>query len=340
MSALPKIGLDIGSTSIKLAELAPSGKKWKLLTMASMPSPKNWMSNIKDNSAEITSSIIKLTKEAGVHTRRVVVALPEEQVSSHIIELPSMEDAEVEQALQWQVEQYIPMPLDQAVWSFQVVRRDTVGNSGIEVLVAAVAKNIVEFYRSVTESAGLEVLALETELMSTARSVLPSSSQLALVVDIGSNSTDMGLVQNGNLLYTRAIPTASMAFNRAIETGLGLESNQAEEYKNTYGFSTNHLEGKLVEVMSPVLNMIIEEIKKTIDFYSTKHRGETVKFITLSGGAAALPDIVGLISAKLGIEVNMANPFTNVLLDESQKKSIGITGPFYSVALGLSMREI
>ena len=340
MSALPKIGLDIGSASIKLAELVPSGKKWKLLTMASMPSPSNWMSNMKSNQVLIAQLIAKLVKEAGVHSRKVVVSLPEEQVSSHVIELPTMEDTEVEQALQWQVEQYIPMPLDQAVWSYQIVRRDAVGSDGIEVLIAAVAKSLVEFYRSVAESAGLEVLALETELMSTARSVLPSTPQLAMVVDIGSNSTDMGLVQNGNLLFTRAVPTASNAFNRAIETGLGLESSQAEEYKNTYGFSNNHLEGKLLEMMGPVLNMIIEEIKKTMDFYSTKHHGEVVKFITLSGGAAAIPEIVGQISTKLGIEVNMADPFARVILDESQKKAIGITGPFYSVALGLSMREI
>lgn len=340
MSALPKIGLDIGSASIKLAELAPVGKKWKLLTMASIPSPANWMSNQKANSALIVSDIIKLCKEAGVHGRRVVIALPEEQVSSHIIELPTMDDSEVEQALQWQVEQYIPMPLDQAVWSYQIVRRDAVGSEGIEVLIAAVAKSMVEFYRSVAESAGLEVLALETELMSTARSVLPANPQLAMIVDIGSNSTDIGLVQNGNLLFTRAIPTASMAFNRAIETGLGLESAQAEEYKNTYGFSNNHLEGKLMEAMSPVLNMIIEELKKTIDFYSSKHHGETIKFITLSGGAAAIPEIVGQISAKLGLEVNMADPFANILMDASQKSAIGTTGPFYSVALGLSMREI
>lgn len=95
-----------------------------------------------------------------------------------------------------------------------------------------------------------------------------------------------------------------------------------------------------MEAMSPVLNMIIEELKKTIDFYCSKHHGETIKFITLSGGAAAIPEIVGQISAKLGLEVNMADPFANILMDSSQKSAIGTTGPFYSVALGLSMREI
>ena len=340
MSSLPKIGLDIGSTSIKIAELAPNGKKWKLLTMASMPSPSGWTSNMKGSIAVVSQAIAKLHKEAGVFGRRAVVSLPEEQGSSHVIELPSMDDSEVEQSLQWQVEQFIPFPIDQAVWSYQIVKKDVVGGGGIEVLVAAVPKSVVEFYRTVAETAGLEVLAVETELMATARSVLAGSTQLGLIVDIGAKSTDMGLVQNGNLLYTRAIPTAGEAFCRAIETGLGLEASQAEEYKNTYGFSKSHLEGKLAEVMAPVLKLIIGEIKKTIEFYTSKHSGETVKFISLSGGAAALPEIVGEISSALGLEVSLSDPFTNVILDESQREAIGTTGPFYAVALGLSMRDI
>ncbi len=340
MSSLPKIGLDIGSTSIKLAELAPSGKQWKLLTMASMPSPLGWMSNMKGNLAVVSQAITKLHKEAGVYGRRAVISLPEEQVSSHVIELPTMDDSEIEQSLQWQVEQYIPIPLDQAVWSYQVVRRDMMGQGGVEVLVAAVPKSVVEFYRTVAETAGLEVLAVETELMATARAVLQNVSTLGMIVDIGAKSTDMALVQNGNLLYTRAIPTAGEAFCRAIETGLGLEPSQAEEYKNTYGFSKDHLEGKLAEVMAPVLKLIISEIKKTMDFYTSKHSGENIKFISLSGGAAALPEIVGEISTALGIESSIADPFVKVILDDSQKQSIGTTGPFYSVAVGLSMRDV
>lgn len=340
MSDLPKIGLDIGSSTIKIAELAPSGKKWKLLTMASMPSPKDWMKNSKANLTIVAQSIAKLCKEAGIHSRRVVVSLPEEQVSSHLVEMPMMSDDEVEQALQWQVEQYIPMPLDQAIWSYQIVKRDEVGKSGLEVLLAATPKTVVEFYTQVAQAAELEVIAVETELMATARAIVPPTSPLALIADIGSRGTDIGLVQNNTLLFSRTIPTAGEAFTRAIATTLGLEDAQAEEYKNTYGFSKEQLEGKLTEAMQPVLKSITDEIKKTIDFYTSKHSGESVKYVVLSGGVAALPNIVNQLSVQLGLEVTVGDPFSRVEIDQSQKEAIGNTAPFYTVSVGLAMREL
>lgn len=340
MFNLPKIGLDIGSASIKLAELAPTGKKWKLETMASMQTPANWMANAKTNLSATAVTLAKIYKEAGAHSKKVVVSIPEEQVFSHVIDLPLMSDEEVEQALQWQVEQYIPIPLDQAIWSHQIIRRDEVGNGGIEVMIVATPKSVVELYRQVVEAADLEVIAMETELMATARAALLPTSPLALVVDIGAKTTDMGLVQNGNLLFSRAIPTAGEAFTRAIKSDLGLESGQAEEYKATYGFTSQHLEGKLAETMRPVLKLIADEIKKTITAYTSKHPGESVKFVTLSGGAAAMPDIVNQLSVQLGLEVALADPFANIILDESQRQAIGTTGPFYAVSVGLAMREV
>ncbi|KKU82832.1 MAG: type IV pilus assembly protein PilM, partial [Candidatus Amesbacteria bacterium GW2011_GWC2_47_8] len=113
MSDLPKIGIDIGSSAIKLVELVPAGKQWRLVSAASAP---------------VGTTLAAIIKEAGMRSKRAVVALPEEQVSSHVVELPMMKDDEIEQALEWQVEQYIPIPKDEAVWSWEVVRRGEAGS--------------------------------------------------------------------------------------------------------------------------------------------------------------------------------------------------------------------
>lgn len=186
MSNLPRIGIDIGTTSIKMVELVPSGHdKWKLLTAVAMPSVEGGVLANQNNLAAFSQSIVKIRKEAGIKCQRVIVALPEEQVSSHIVELPVMSEGEVKQALQWQVEQYIPIPEDRAVWSYQVIRKDQ-SAGGMEVLLVAAAKNLVNAYITILEQAGLEIVAMETELMATARSEVPVDFPLSLVTDIGS----------------------------------------------------------------------------------------------------------------------------------------------------------
>ena len=92
--------------------------------------------------------------------------------------------------------------------------------------------------------------------------------------------------------------------------------------------------------MKPVMMVIASEIKKTIDFYVSKHAGEVIRMVILSGGIAALPDIVGALSELLGLEVTVGNPFLRVAVDQMQARQLADGGPFYAVSIGLSMREI
>src|SRR3972149_9536004 len=103
MSNLPKFGIDFRSAAIKVVELAPVSKgRWKLLAAASSVVPVGGVMAGASNQAAITNAIVKILREAGVRSRKAIVALPEDQISSHVVEMPVMSEAEVEQALQWQ----------------------------------------------------------------------------------------------------------------------------------------------------------------------------------------------------------------------------------------------
>ena len=338
MSVLPKIGIDIGSSAIKLVELVPAGNKWRFVSAASMPTTSG-VTVEGSNIPAVASAISGIIKEAGMRTRRAVVALPEEQVSSHVIELPILKDAEIAQALEWQVEQYIPIPKEQATWSWEIVRKDEV-SGGMEVLLVAASKSLVENYKKIVEQAGLELAAVETELTATARAMVGQSGPLTMIIDIGAKSTDLGIVRSGQLIATRTLPTAGEAFSRAIESTLALDPKQAEQYRNTYGFTAGQLEGKLAAAMQPVLAVVAGEVKKMTDFYVSKHPGEIIKSAVLSGGVAAMPNIVTSLSAILGIETIIGDPFANLIMDEVQRQAFANNGPFYGVAIGLAMREI
>ena len=340
MADLPKIGIDIGSASIKLVELAPERKgMWKLVTAASMTTPPGFSVESGASGSGMSQVISKLVKESGARSRRVIVALPEEQASSHIIEMPIMKDEELKKALQWQVEQYIPIPSEKAVWSSQVIGKHE-SSGTMEVLLVAAAKNLVNGYVQIMEQAGLEVEVLETELVAEARSLASEKLPFVLIVDIGAKSSDLGVVNRGQLVFARTIPTSGASFNRAIETGLGLDALQADEYKNSYGFAANQLGGKVAAAMKPVLDVVANEIKKTVDFYVSKHPGEVVNAVILSGGVASVPEIVTMLSAILGVEVVVGNPFVNVNMNDKQRTLLAGAGPFYSVAVGLAMREL
>ena len=340
MADLPKIGLDIGTTTIKAVELTPVGKGWKLLPAVLTPAVGEVTAGMAAaDVGRVAATVSAMIKEGGIKSRKVVAALPEEQVSSHVVELPLLKDAEIGQALEWQVEQYIPIPKDQAVWSWEVVRRDEVGG-GMEVLLVAAAKNLVETYRKIVEGAGLELLAVETELAAGVRSQLSETSPLAVVVDIGSGSTDIGVARAGQLIFSRTIPTAWQAFVRAVETTLEMDKTQAAQYVNTYGFAADQLEGKVAAAMLPVLAIIVTEIRKTIDFHISKHPGETAKLVVLSGGAAKVPEIVGVLAAQLGVETSIGDPLAKLDVDEQQKKAFAENAPLYAVAIGLAQRRI
>ncbi|KKU56101.1 hypothetical protein A3H89_05050 [Candidatus Amesbacteria bacterium RIFCSPLOWO2_02_FULL_48_11] len=340
MSDLPKLGIDIGSVAIKLVELSPLRKdKWKLATAISAATPGSGIGGGQGDLLAVTAVLVKMIKESGAKARKAVVALPEEQVSSHIVEMPLLSDAEVKQALKWQVEQYIPIPEEKAVWSHQVIKRDEAGG-GMEVLLVAASKSLVNSAVAVLEKAGLEVVAIETELTAAARAEVAHGYPLSMVVDIGAKSTDLGVVREGQLVFSRTIPTGGEGFTRAIESGLGMERSQAEQYRNTYGFAGDKLGGKLVEVMRPVLVVVGNEVKKTADFYTSKHPGETVKLVTLSGGMAVVPELAGVLSGMVGMEVAIGNPLLKVVTDAKRPKISPIEGPFYAVAIGLAMREL
>ncbi len=206
--------------------------------------------------------------------------------------------------------------------------------------MVAAAKNLVDTYTQAVEGLGLELVAVETELMATARAIIPSNTPLALVVDIGANGTDLGLVRRGQMVFARTIPTAGSAFTRAIETSLGLDTATAEQYKNSYGFAADKLDGKLLEAMKPVLTVIAGEIRKTIDFYTSKHPNEVVSSVMLTGGIAMLPDAIGILSGMVGVEMAVGNPFIHVSMDDKQSKALAGQAPIYGVAVGLGMRPL
>lgn len=333
------VGIDIGSKTIKIVELEKEAGGFRLLASGVVGYQGVLPVQAKDDKELVPLSDVlrKLHKEAHVRGKNVAIALPESLVFTRTIKFPLLTDQEVASAVKWEAEQYIPIPVSEAIIEHQIVERSQVGSStGVTVLLVASPRALVEKYIKLVQGAGLTAVAVETEALALCRSLAPEGGTL-LILDLGAASTDIVIAKDGMLRFSRSIPTAGEAFTRALSQGLGIEYQQAEAYKKTYGLSKD-LEGKVKASLSPVFNLVADEIKKAINFYQAEEKAEAPQSVVVSGGTSGMPEAISTLSNYLGIEVVVGNPFAKVLVDPQTSKSLANYSSLYSVAVGLALR--
>jgi type IV pilus assembly protein PilM len=334
------VGLDIGSKTIKFVELSQEGARWRLKASGIVGYKGVAPDQAKDDKEleAVIEAVKKLHKEAKIVSRDVSIALSESSVYTRTVKFPLLTDAEIASAVRWEAEQYIPIPITEAVIQHQIIeRRENATPPAVDVLLVAAPRIVVERYVRAVEMAGLRLVSVETELMSLSRS-LGTDNQTVMVADLGARSTDIAIVKNGKLMFSRSFATGGDAFTRAVSQFLGIDQMQAEEYKRTYGLKGDQLEGKVKQSLEAVFHLVGDEMKKALHYYQTESKGDQINSAILSGGAAGLPDVTATLTQHLGIEVIIGNPFAKVDVDPSAVAGLTGYAPFYSVAVGLAMR--
>lgn len=336
-------GLDIGATSLKLVwlEHQANGYIHKATLIAPVP-PKGMLSESPLDEEEMAQAIRKAVDTAGVTTKHVNIALPENQVYTKVLDMPILSDREVASAIYWEAEQYIPVPLTNIKLVWSILKRPEKGTIGekMQVLMVGAPTMLVNKYQKIISLAGLQIQSMETEILATTRSlVLDQSFPTSLIVNIGAVSTSFAIVRQGTMIFTYSMSIGGSAINRAIATDFNLTPQQAEEYKRVYGVSGKSLGGKIGKATEPILNSILTEIKKSIAFYSQKYKdNDPIRQIILSGGTAKLPGIELFFANNSGIETAIANPW-KALASQQVPKEILQNASDYPIAVGLAMRD-
>jgi len=327
-------GLDIGSQNLKIAQIEKNGKEANLLAFGSFPAPPRGL--LSESEADLTAlaeAIKKLQQEAQVKTKNVATALPQDKVYTKLVTFPKLSEKELKSAIKWEAEQYVPIPLDEATIDYQVIDEVKEGKKiKTEVLLVAAPKRMIEKLIRVLRAADLNPVSLETEIFALARSLVSPDSESVLLVDLGARATDMAVVEGSQLVFTRSVPTAGEAFTRAVASNLNLDPAQAEEYKKAYGIDPKKLEGKISDVLQPLLESLVNEMEKVIRFYQSSKK-KRIKKVILAGGTAILPEI--------SFEVQMGNPFARLKKnDEMMAKIPKGLAPLYATAIGLALKKI
>jgi type IV pilus assembly protein PilM len=206
----------------------------------------------------------------------------------------------------------------------------------MRVLLVGSRKTVVERFVNMFYDIGIEPTAIETHSLAILRALqFESTDPNTLVINIGSSVMDMTMVYVGEIQFVISHMNAGQLLTRSLEQGVGLATAQAEQYKRSYGLNEAQFQGKVKDALLPGVNLLINEMKKSVQFFINKHPQETVQRVVLAGGSAALPGFVQQITNQLGAEVLVAAPFAGI--DAAIPETIN--HPSMTVCMGLLMQE-
>ncbi|HEA84592.1 MAG TPA: type IV pilus assembly protein PilM [Candidatus Wildermuthbacteria bacterium] len=351
-------GLDISDLSIKLARLKRSRKGLALSSFGEVALVPGVVTGGEvKKSDQLVLAIKKAMKDVKgkpLDTKWAVVSLPEEKAFLQVVQLPQMKQEQIENAVRFEAENYIPYSLDTVYLDSQVIT-PLVRNhlDHMDVLLASLPRPAVDAYLSVIQKAGIMPLAFEIESLSIARSVIPNEVTAApqLIIDLGAMRTSFIIFAGSSLRFTASIPISSVQLTEHIAKSLKIDFKQAEYTKLHYGLAgVNDPEGKEVfDALIPPLTDLLEQIKKHMSFYEShsdhQHlpvRQRAIKKVLLCGGGANLPGLPEFLRKELDLDVKLGNPWSNILPSPLRE----VPGmPFkdsmhYTTALGLALRGV
>ena len=335
------LGLDVGSQTIKAVQLSKEKNKVKLLSAGFIPTPKIESDMAGRTDEQIISNTIKqLIHDMKLNTNDVSLSLPSYKVVTQVIETPLMNDRELESSISWEAEQYIPLPLSKVKLDYTVINSNE-KTKKMKILLVAAPISLIEKYMRIMSISGLNPIAIETEIFAAARSInhsLPTLPNVVLV-SIGATNTEIAIIKDQMLSFTRTYPIGGNTLSRAISEELGFDFSQAEEYKKTYGIEEDKLEGKLSKIMSPFFNNLFSEIEKTIAYFREEFPKEELMTMVISGGTAKMPGLMLSTTKNIGINSQVSNPFINLDVDVDVLSSLNTDAPIYTTAVGLALRE-
>jgi len=333
-------GIDIGATSVRLVQLKKHGTKPVLVAYGSTPLPANLVaSDAADAASKLAQTIKALVKDAGISTKSVVAALPASKIFAAVITTPRVSAAELGQAVKYQADQYIPMPVDQVRLDWTVLGPGKNDNEQLVLLIAA-PNTTTEKYLRIFEEAGLELVALEVDVTALSRAVLTPDATQVVMLDVGSLASTVSIVVNGAPRLIHSVPVGAAAFVQALGQGLKVDANEAMAMVQKYGMNKNAMDGKVFKSLKPIADSIMDEIKKSTAFYANENPDAKLEKLVFTGGAAGMPELPLYVANSLKMPVELGNAWLNVSYPADMQNDLAAVNRDYAVAVGCAARMV
>ncbi len=339
------VGLDIGSHSIKIVELKhlKHGFELKNFGIAQLP-PEAIVDGVIMDSAVVVESVRNLVSNLKLKNRNVSTSVSGHSLIVKKIQLPLMTEAELEEQIQWEAEQYIPFEIEEVNLDFQILGPLPDEEGQMEVLLVAVKKDIINDYTAVVSEAGLtpQVVDVDAFCLENAFEVAYPDylDKTVALIDVGASIMNINVLKHGVSTFTRDITVGGSNFTEEIQKELGVSYEEAEILK-LGGRSERAGPAEAAEVMRLTTENVVLEMQRSLDFFSATSSEEEVNRVFLSGGSCRVPGLAAAVEEKVGIPVEIFNPFQGVscspkLFDPDYLEAMG---PIAAVATGLALRR-
>jgi len=341
------IGVDIGLSQVKVAEVKKSGNSYKLIGYAAVDLPEG--SLIEDDiqkpdeiSAALEQALSKLKSSAQL----VALGLFGPNTVAKKLQLAGGSEEEIEDQVQWEAGDYLPFDPDDSEIGHHIFGENEGG--GIDVLVAAARKDIIEVFKDLVEQTKLKVKIIDLSVVAITNvfehvfeDKLNDPNSSWILLDIGAQITKFIIYRKNSIVFSKEMNIGGVIITEEIQRQMGVNYIEAEDLK-IMGDENGNLPEEIIEIIDDVLEAFYTEIKKTVDFYITSTSDELLKECIVTGGGALIPGLIEGLEALLGFGITIMNPFDRFDYDKKKikddvKDSIAFRG---GVAIGLAMREV
>jgi type IV pilus assembly protein PilM len=362
-------GIDLGTTGIKVVHLAFENNRITLKNYISLEAEKKVnpdgtvsKKNIQALDEDTVDSMKTIIESIGVSNHKVAMSIPSSSTFSSIITLPKMSEDEIENAVNYEARQYIPVPIEEVVYGWSIIsgekklRNEKKGNISkdkekeeaskkaefadtdkMRILLIAIPKETSAKYLRIANSFNLDLVALETESFSLARSLVGKREGVFVIIDIGYKMTGITIVDDGSVTESHSISSVGgEELTKIISHSFGVNEQRANTLKKEIGLKSDS-DKKLAEVIIPILSIVVSEVKKNEEIY-LRNNHKKLDGVILTGGSSRMPGLLEYFSNELRLPVELGNPFKMVAYDPILSEKLDTISTSYAVALGLALK--
>jgi len=348
------IGIDIGSSFIKVVQLKKKGGKAILETYGELalgPYADLAVGQMTNLSAEkLAEAIADILKESNITTKNAALSIPFSASLVSMIQLPKLSEGQLDSIIPIEARKYIPVPIGEVSIDWWVVPHPDeyegadgepvdIKNQKIDVLIAAIHSETVSKYQDVVNRVQLENIFFEIEMFSTIRSTFGHDMKLVMVLDMGAGTTKLSIVEYGVVKSSHSVGRGSQDITLSLSKSLGVSMEEAEKIKREHGLLEQNGNNQIKETISLSTDYIFSEINRVLLNYERKF-SKTIGKVVLTGGGVLLPGFRDKAKEMLKAEIVYGDPFSKVEAPAFLEGLLREAGPEFAVAIGLALRKL
>ncbi len=340
------VGIDIGSSSVKLVQLREMKGGYALENLGIAPLPAEAIvDNAIMDSGSVVETLRNLVESQKVKTKNVATSVSGHSVIIRKIQLPIMTEEEMEASIQWEAEQYIPFDISEVNLDFQILGPDAKDPAQMNAVLVAAKKDFVSDYLAVLRECGLEPKVMDVDCFAMENAFEANypeeDAPVLALVNIGANAVNVNILKEGVSVFTRDIQVGGNMFNEELQKRLGMSGEDAETAK--LGGAVHDIDpGDVEKVLGDAAENLAQEIQRSLDFFTATSADEKVQKLFICGGCSRHPVVRDALLRRLDMPVEVLDPFRGIFVDEKSFDSeyMHAVGPLMTVAVGLAMRRL